>query len=418
MDFSKALGCNPKFPLEYRQLLTEMRQKVCDTLASQPASQPALDAIEEYLPHLMNLVDAAEKDKLAEIPFSWKCVLMVGTISGLKNQVSEKKTYHCPSIYFEGISLLLAYALGLANMAGKRVGSSALLAGEAALNEATDMYCRAAGIVSLLSQTWATRWTGSSAKSRPPETTPAGLAAIGEFMLLEAQILAAAKAEQRGMSVVTLVKLQRGAIEKFHTVKTAVKAAKASSGDWSDSFRLYVEEGALVSEAVMLKRFAAHAHSESKNGMAVACMTKSYNIFHVSLRSVKTECWARIYAGAKDDMKQTLDMYVRTNNHVTYDRIPTEEDMAMGLPTAASLVERKAYSLPMAAEMPEPTEEELAAAAPAPSKKAGSPASLEGSADKASTPSKPDEEEDEEAPRPSVKSAFKSLFKVEKKDVE
>ena len=37
VDFSKALGSNPKFPLAYRQMLTEMRQKVCDTLASQPA---------------------------------------------------------------------------------------------------------------------------------------------------------------------------------------------------------------------------------------------------------------------------------------------------------------------------------------------------------------------------------------------
>ncbi len=378
--------------------------------------------------------------------------MTVGVISGLgKSKTSEKKTIKCASIYFEGIYLMLAYAFSLANMAGKKVGSQPSLTTESVLNEAIDMYCRTAGIFSSLGCNWATRWNGSSAKNRPPETTPAGLSLLSEFMLLEAQMLAVVKAEKRGMTISTIIKLQRGVLEKFQAAKLSLKNAK---GDWSDVFRLYIEEGALLYEALMLKKYAAHCHSEDKNGLAVACMARCYNIFTIELKSIKTPAWAKIHSESKDDLKQTLDTYIRINNHVTYDRIPSDEDMMAALPPATCLVDVKAYTLPQPAEVPEPTEEELAEAAAAlelknkgkgdkkdkdskkekdkdkdgdddkedKKKKSKSPPpkddASENLEDAKSDESDKSKKSDDDVPKASVRNAFKSLLKVGKKDVE
>lgn len=423
VDLKKFFAGNTKFDASYQPVLNEARQKVCDTLVSQPSSQPLLDAIEGYLPHVIALIDVAEKSKLVEAEISWKSVMTVGVISGLgKNKTSDKKSHKITSIYFEGIYLMLAYALGMANLAGKKIGSQPSLTAETVLNEAIDLYCKASGILSMIGLTWATRWNGPSAKSRPPETTPAGLQMLSEFMLLEAQILAVVKAEKRGMSVPTLVKLQRNVVEKFEIVKGGLRGVKA---DWSDSFLAYVNEGSRLYEALMLKRFAAHCHAEDKNGMAVACMTHCYNIFTVDMPKVVSPSWTKIYADHKDDLKQLLDTYVRINNHVTYEKIPSYEDMMAGLPTATSLVERKAFTMPDSAEIPEVQVEQLAKATAAmdlnvPDQEKvtqpGAPPCVQSTSPPAK-PSSPPKGDNTEKPKASVRDAFRSLLRTEKKDL-
>jgi cytochrome c551/c552 len=241
-------------------------------------------------------------------------------------------------------------------------------------------------------------------------------------MLLEAQILAAVKAEKRGMSVPTLVKLQRNVVEKFDAVKVGLRGVKA---DWSDSFLAYVNEGSQLYEALMLKRFAAHCHAEDKNGMAVACMTRCYNIFMVDIPKVVSPSWAKIYADHKDDLKQLLDTYVRINNHVTYEKIPSNEDMLAGLPTATSLVERKAFTMPDPAEIPEVKVEELVQATAAvnlnvqdkeKANQSDAPPYVQSTSPPAK-PSSPPKENKFEKPKASVRDAFRSLLKTEKKDL-
>lgn len=340
--------------------------------------------------------------------------MTVGLVSGLgKNKTSEKKTFRCTSIYFEAIYLLLAYSLALGNMAAQRAGVQPSMAAELTLNEAIEMYSRAAGILSQLALTWATRWTGQSTKNRPPETTPAGLQCLAEFMILQAQLLAAIKAEKRGMSTTTIVKLQRGALERFQAVQGQLAATK---GDWSDTFQAYLREGVKLYDALMLKRFAAHCHSEDKNGMAVACMTRCYNLFTIELKSVKTPVWAKLHTEYKDELKQLLDTYVRINNHVTYERIPSDEDMVAGLPAATMLVEKKAFAFPESSEIPAPTEEELAAATAAMSIKPGTPPVESKPATSTSQPEKEEREEDRGPEKASVRNAFRSLLKVDKKE--
>lgn len=432
VDLSRFFASNPKFDPAYQPVLNEARQRVCDTLASQPSSQPLLDAIDEYLPHVLALIDVSEKSKLVETEYTWKSVMTIGVISGLgKNKSTDKKSYKIASIYFEGIYLMIAYALGMANMAGKKIGSQPSLTAESVLNEAIDLYCKASGILSVVGLTWATRWNGQTAKSRPPETTPAGLQMLSEFMLLEAQILAALKAEKRGMSVPTLVKLQRSAVEKFETVKGHLRGVKS---DWSDSFLSYLNEGSKLYEALMLKRYAAHCHAEDKNGMAVGCMTKCYNTFVVDMPKVTSPAWTKIYADHKDDLKPLLDTYVRINNHVTYEKIPSDEDMMAGLPTATSLVERKAFNMPEPAEIPERKIEEIPPPAtnnsypgqppaagyqnqPHPSQPGHPDAPPYRQGPPPPAPAQPQTPPQQDGPKASVRDAFKSLLKTDKKDL-
>jgi hypothetical protein len=188
-------------------------------------------------------------------------------------------------------------------------------------------------------------------------------------------------------------------------------------GDWSDTFQGYIREGSKLYEALMLKRFAAHCHSEDKNGMAVACMTRCYNIFMIDLKTVKTPVWAKIHAEYKDELKPLLDTYVRINNHVTYERIPSDEDMVAGLPAATMLVEKKPFTIPEASEIPALSEEELASATASMSIKPGSPPAETKSASATSLPEEPASKEDDGPQKASVRNAFRSLLKVDKKEV-
>jgi len=354
----------------------------------------------------MALLEIAETDRLPEPEYVWKSVMSVGVISGLgKNKSTEKKSSKCASIYFEAIYTMLAYALALANMAAKRVGSQPALASEATLNEAIEIYCRASGILAQVGITWATRWNGSSAKNRPPETSPAGLQCLSDFMLLQAQILASIKAEKRAMSPSTITKLQRGTVEQYQTVLGHLRLAK---GDWSDIFLAYLREGTKLCEALMLKRYAAHCHAEDKNGMAVACMTRCYNIFVLDLKRVHTPVWGKIHAEYKDELRQLLDTYVRINNHVTYEKVPAEDEMVAALPTATGLVAKKPFTCPQAAEIPKPVVQENDVVSAEGSDKSGS-ASV-------SVSSESFTEDGKAKPKVSVRDAFKSLLKVDKSD--
>lgn len=249
--------------------------------------------------------------------------------------------------------MLLSYALTLCNLAAKRVGANPLQASEPLLNEAIDMYCRAAGVAQMLTSLWATRWACSPGKERPVETSMTGLQLFAEFCLLEAQLLAAQKAGKRGMSSPTLVKLYRGALEKFAAIKYLVDGDKYLSSELSDTFLDYVHDGNIAIEGMMLKRFAEHCHSQDKNGLAVACMTKAYNILTVDSRRLESPIWSKIVGAAVHgtEIKSTLEGIVRINNNVTYDRVPNENDMLKQLPSATLIVQSKEFALPIAAEI-------------------------------------------------------------------
>lgn len=297
----------------------------------------------------------SEAEGLPEPGYTWKSIMTVGVVTGLFNRVPEKTSYKASSILFEGINVLLAFVYTMANMAGKKVGSQPSMASELVLNEAIDMFCRASGAAALLAHTWATRWKPGFFEIRHPESLPEGCMALSEFMLLEAQILAGIKAEKRGMSLATQIKVQRAAAEKAYAVASQFKDAKTEKDHgWSDSMLAYIIEGRVALEAVVFKRWAAQCHSEDKNGMAVACMAKAYNLMTLNLRDPKTPSWSKIKADYYPDMKSLLENYTRMNNNITYEKIPTEDEMIGALPPSTMVVEQKAFNLPSPIEVGTP----------------------------------------------------------------
>lgn len=226
------------------------------------------------------------------------------------------------------------------------------MASEISLNEAVDLYCRAAGVCFYLTRGWAPKWNDATSKNKPPECTVTALNSLAEFFLAEAQLLGTFKAEKRGMSASTLMKLQRCTAEKFCQIRIKLGNARSSTGELSDVFLAYIKEGAELIEALLMKKFAAQCHNEDKNGLAVACMTRCYNRMMVDLKKVVYPMWAKMLADSKDDVETLLNQYVRINNNVTYDPIPTWHDVLAALPQPHCLVEAKPLNLPAPAVPP------------------------------------------------------------------
>lgn len=143
-------------------------------------------------------------------------------------------------------------------MAARKAGPSPALTSDGQLNEAIDLYSRAAGIFTVIAQNWASRWTTSTPKERPPETATDGLYLLADLALFEAQLLALARAERKGMSSGTLLKLAHAAVQKIQALLPVI--GKKREEDFAEPFKLYIEDGAKLQRAVLLKKFGLASH--------------------------------------------------------------------------------------------------------------------------------------------------------------
>jgi len=348
-DYQKLLADNKVVPLEYVQSMNVARQRMCDALASQPASQAAIETIEAYLPYLQYVLRMSEQqshgDKLGEgkEKFKWRSVLSKGIRMSLSATVIAKPMVAMNSIWYEALNVLLSLAYALANMANKRVGSLSS-AGESSLTEGADLLCRAAGVFKTARHAWLPRWRNRV--SPPPELCPELLDVLSELMLADANRLAMTKAQRRGMSSTTLVKLGAVVMNGYDQCAARLKRlSRADADELADPFRSYVEDGAYMAEALLLRRYAELRHETNENGIAVASMTRAQNDL---VKCLKAD-WAPYKKMANDLMgeyEEFQSRVVRINNNITYQRIPEIGDVKAGVPIGKAIAETKPYVLP------------------------------------------------------------------------
>ena len=112
------------------------------------------------------------------------------------------------------------------------------------------------------------------------------LSVLGELMLADANRLAMIKAQQRGMSSATLLKLGVVVMQAYEQCSSLLKRLpKADAEELADPFTSYVHDGAILIEAQVLKRFAELKHEEGDNGAAVVCITRAHNNLLQCLRA-------------------------------------------------------------------------------------------------------------------------------------
>jgi len=141
----------------------------------------ATKTIEDYLPHLLGLMDAVEKDILLmpnEIVFGWRPTLS-------SRRVRSSSRILLPSFYYELAFVLLNLGFALSNTSNSLVNSMGSYehgteaerrAGDGKLNSAAETLCRASGIFEFLSKEIIPKWEKHHANgivdlrsARPPE---------------------------------------------------------------------------------------------------------------------------------------------------------------------------------------------------------------------------------------------------------
>jgi hypothetical protein len=343
-DLGKILADESIFPPEYVKTANTIRQRMCDTLVSQPSSQAVLDSIEEYLPYLQYILDKEEKLNLsAKMKFAWRSVLSKGIRLSLRESIVEKPMVSSQSIWFEAVYVLLAYAFNLANMANKRVGNSLASASEASCTEAADLLSRASGVFRVAGLSWGARWADK--KDAPPECSSELTMALSQLMIADANKAALHKAEKRGMSPATQLKIGAAVMNSFSECESILRRAnKRDQSELSDPFRAYVEDGERLAEAAVLKKFGIIKHEEGENGVAVAALTQANNQLVKCLRSD----WAPYKKAATDQMPEIEELrskIVRLNNNITYQRVPELNEVKGLLPPGHTIVEQKGFVL-------------------------------------------------------------------------
>jgi hypothetical protein len=350
-DFTQMLQ---NFPAEYTQNVSSARQRMCDALVSQPASQAVLEAIDGYLPYLQRLLESFDRQGPEDLEkgnkFKWRSVLSKGIRMNISGTLVEKPVVGNASLYFEAINVLLAYGYTLANMANRKIGPSFDTAAEGSLAEAADSLCKAAGVFRFAALTWSTRW--NKRKNVPPECSLEILQLLSELMLVDANRAALAKAEKRGMSAATLMKLRVEVSNGYEKCSQMLsKANRADLEELANPFKSYVEDGFRFEEASLLKRFAIQNHEQDQNGIAVACMTHAYNQL---LKCSRAE-WLPLKKAACDELAEVDELrgkYVRINNNVTYQKVPEFNDVKGSLPIGRPIAELKGFVLPPACDVP------------------------------------------------------------------
>lgn len=349
VDLSKILTDPSVFPLEYVKKANTARQRVCDALASQPASEAVLQAIDEYLPYVQFLLDHEESFKgNKKVNFSWRSVISKGIRMSLRDSVVSKPLINHPSIWFESINTLVTYALTLANMANKRIGDSFSSASEAACTEAADLLCRAAGVLRMTAVTWCPRW--SDKDMIVPECSTEVIMMLSNLMIADANRAALAKAEKKGMSVPTLIKVGTAVMNHFAECSSMLgRIPKRELGEIADSFKSYIEDGHRIAEAAVYKRFGTQKHEDGENGVAIAALAQANNQLVKCLRSD----WApykKIAAQQMPEIEELMARVVRLNNNITYQKVPELSEVKGHLPPGFVIVEVKGFTLPSVCE--------------------------------------------------------------------
>lgn len=353
-DLSRLLKEPARFPPDYVRDANAARQRMCDTLLSQPTSQTLLGAIESYLGYLFFMTENLDVKAISKNShkFSWCSVISRGTRVSLNSEAYEKPMVTNASIYFEVVETLLAYAFALANIAASKVGGSLSGASEDQCNAAADLFARSSGVFAYINKVWIYRW--AERKDCPPECNAHLLTLFSTFMFAEANRVALAKAEKRSMSPTSLIKLGAAVLEEYtKCIELLAAIPKAELEQVVGAFMSFIRDGSRLIEASILKRLATIKHEESENGLAVACLSRAIN----GLKKNSSALWVPWRREADimiPECQELLNSITQINNNITFQRVPDLDSVKTHIPAGRPVIEAKAFAPPMPHHPPPP----------------------------------------------------------------
>ncbi|KAI7949649.1 hypothetical protein MJO28_008470 [Puccinia striiformis f. sp. tritici] len=346
----------------------------------------AVEVIEDYIPHLLGLMDAVAKDILlmpTEIVFGWRSTLS-------SRRVRSSSRISLSSFYYELASVLLNLGFALSNTSNSLVSSMGSYehgteterrAGDVKLSSAAETLCRASGIFEFLSKDIIPKWEKQHPNglvqlrsTRPPELSREATGGLAQQTLADAERLAIRRLMSRSAmdrhanpgaglpkshpSPALLAKLELNVHQLYSSTKDAYKLANGA-GEICSSLRSYVSEGRQLALGRAYKWLALEAGEQAnQNGEAIGwlglareamkAVSSSGSVLVVRKGSLKND-WARKKGKVEKEMEEIdkfLKAYEQLNRTVTFEPIPVGATLLTRVPGGRAALSIRTYSLP------------------------------------------------------------------------
>ncbi|RCH90383.1 hypothetical protein CU098_009439, partial [Rhizopus stolonifer] len=305
--------------------------------------QVLINIIEEYLPYLVGIVNCLDANELVlkkSIETSWRSTLSDHFI----HTGSNAPRITCSDIQYELIFVLMTYAYACSLQANDLLKQSNY-------NKAADTLNTAASVFHFVANDVIPTWKQSPA-NRPIETIPEFSVALSKMALADAQSVAIHKALATGsISKSLIAKLYMGITGQYEMAFGLISSINGTQ-DVSNELKKYLSDGTLFYKAMAKKYLAMDANDNSKMGQAVGfardSKTDLRSIQHASLSKAHIRKSAMAARAAKEEeaVTELLSKYTMINDTVSYDPIPSRQELLKLIPGGRGVLELKQYSLP------------------------------------------------------------------------
>ncbi|KAI8646045.1 BRO1-like domain-containing protein [Parasitella parasitica] len=311
--------------------------------------QSIINTVEEYLPYLVSIVNCIEANELIlkkSIETSWRSTLSDHII----HTGSNAPRISCNDIQYELIFVLMTYAYACTLKTNDMLKEAST--NPNVFNKAADLLNTAAGLFAFVANEVIPTWQ-QLPENRPVEAVREFQVALSKMALADAQAIAINKALVTSSTSKSLVaKLYMGVAGQYEMAYGLISSISGTQ-DVSTDLKKYLSDGTLFYKAMAKKYLAMDANDNQKMGQAVGfardCKADLRTIQHSSLSKAHIRKSAIATRAAKEEetVTEQLQKYTMINDTVSYEPVPSRQELQKLIPGGRGVLEQKSYSLPL-----------------------------------------------------------------------
>ncbi|KAM3586391.1 hypothetical protein VKS41_002910 [Umbelopsis sp. WA50703] len=313
--------------------------------------QEVINTIDDYLPYLYGIIGCIESKELeprGPIITSWR-----STLSGHNKGIAgQKPRMNCESIGAELCFVLMTYAYAHC-LRGSEIISSILPETEMSemqYNKAADMLNRAAGIFTYIAEQ-VDLPTSNSSHSTAIELHKDTATALSKLAAADAQSAAISKALIHSKVSNSLVaKLYMGVANQYETANGLLSSLPSS--EVASDLKRYLSDGTSFYKAMAKKHLSFDANENQKMGVAAGFMREAKLELHAlkkvskSTLSITHSTVASKATKEEEVVTELFHSFTRINDTVSYQPVPTRQDLQKLVPNGRGILQLKQYNPP------------------------------------------------------------------------
>eukprot|EP01103_Thecamoeba_quadrilineata_P006122 TRINITY_DN15848_c0_g1_i1.p1 TRINITY_DN15848_c0_g1~~TRINITY_DN15848_c0_g1_i1.p1 ORF type:complete len:383 (-),score=49.39 TRINITY_DN15848_c0_g1_i1:20-1168(-) len=312
------------------------------SLLQQDSLEPALKALENYLPYLLSIKDSVQQ-LIVKSPalFFWTSPISVNF---------RNSFYSCNSIQLEILMVYNAIAICHRNIARKLLMeaiSPENVKFETNTREAANHLCIAAGIFEHIHSTHTSFVWNSDFSEALPEKMPEVFLAFENICLAEAQQVAIHKAAINGTSSGLISKLCTDSFKKLEYAESLLRGTKKQTPGLrslepfhlQEALWMYLSLKKRLCESYALKYLALQSNHDMKYGLGIVytqLALKKLTVDNVATCSNTIVEVVKTINVTKGNLVKQLRTYKTENSTIYFDHVPSEESVE--LPTQVKSV--------------------------------------------------------------------------------